>query len=105
MEKEEPISFRSETHFNYLERWSKRKKSTSEQNIMSRMSKKGFLPQSSSFEFTCDQCDYKGTHKGNLLRHIKSRHEGLKFSCDQCDYNATQKGDLLRHKKSKHEDQ
>ena len=54
-------------------------------------------------KFPCDQCNYKATQRGHLLRHIKSIHDGVKFPCDQCDYKATQKGDLLRHIKSKHE--
>ena len=26
-----------------------------------------------------DQCDYKATNKGNLLRHPKSKHDGVEF--------------------------
>ena len=54
-------------------------------------------------KFSCDQCDYKATQKGNLLSHIKAIHEGIKISCDQCDYKATQKGNLLSHIKAIHE--
>ena len=46
-------------------------------------------------KFPCTQCDYKAKEKGNLLKHIKSIHEGVKFPCTQCDYKATQKGHLL----------
>ena len=53
--------------------------------------------------YPCDQCDYKATVKNDLLRHIKSRHEGVKYPCNQCDYNTTQKTYyLLTHMKSKH---
>ena len=53
--------------------------------------------------YPCDQCDYKATVKNDLLRHIKSRHEGVKYPCNQCDYNTTQKTYyLLTHTKSKH---
>ena len=45
-------------------------------------------------KFNCDQCDFKGKHKRNLLAHKKSIHEGIKFDCDQCDYKATTKGSL-----------
>ena len=51
----------------------------------------------------CNQCDYKATLKGDLLKHIQSKHEGVKFPCDQCDFKAKGKGQLLRHIKSKHE--
>ena len=48
-------------------------------------------------------CDYKATRKDNLMRHIKSTHEGFKFSCEQCDYQATKRGNLMTHIKSVHE--
>ena len=53
--------------------------------------------------FMCQQCDYKIMHKGSLLRHIKSKHKGIKFPCEQCDYKATRKGDLLRQRNLIHE--
>ena len=31
-------------------------------------------------KLTCEQCDYKATRKFNLLRHMKSLHEGVKFT-------------------------
>ena len=43
------------------------------------------------------------TQKGDLLRHTKSIHEGVKFPCNQSDYKATQRGHLLNHIKSIHE--
>ena len=54
-------------------------------------------------KFHCGQCNYKATQKGDLLRHVKSIHEGVKYPCGQCDYKATQKKHLLRHIKSIHE--
>ena len=39
-------------------------------------------------KFACDQCDFKATLRDNLLKHIKSRHKGVKFQCDQCHYKA-----------------
>ena len=35
----------------------------------------------------------------SLLKHKKSIHEGVKYPCDQCDYKATEKGQLLKHMK------
>ena len=54
-------------------------------------------------KFPCDQCDHKASQKRSLMRHIKSIHEGVKFPCYQCDYKATWKDNLLRHIKSIHE--
>ena len=53
--------------------------------------------------YPCDQCDFKSTLKGTLVRHLKSKHEDVKYPCDQCDYKATQKAYLQTHLKSKHE--
>ena len=61
------------------------------------------MPDLKSLGYPCDQCDYKATQKAHLLRHLKSKHEGIKYPCDQCDFKATQKSNLLRHLKSKHE--
>ena len=63
----------------------------------------GIFHNEDSVIFPCDHCDYKANKKGNLLRHIKSMHEGVKFSCDQCDYRATLKGSLLKRIKAIHE--
>ena len=55
--------------------------------------------------FSCNQCDYKAKGKGDILKHMKSKHEGLMgsfFSCDQCDYKTTDKAHLWQHLKSKH---
>ena len=32
----------------------------------------------------CNKCDYIATFRGNLLQHLKSRHEGVEFPCDKC---------------------
>ena len=54
-------------------------------------------------KFICEHCDYKASQKGTLLRHIKSRHEGVKYPCGQCGYKASTKSNLLQHIKSIHE--
>ena len=51
--------------------------------------------RSTNVKYPCNHCDYKATKKGNLLTHIKSKHEGVRFPCDQCDYKATWKRYLL----------
>ena len=52
---------------------------------------------------SCDQCDYKTKSKKTLLKHVKSRHEGVKFPCDLWDYKAHHKSYLLTHLKSVHD--
>ena len=54
--------------------------------------------------FPCSECDIVCSHLGNLKRHMKSKHEGIRYSCDYlgCDYKATQKPDIKRHKEFKH---
>ena len=32
-------------------------------------------------------CDFKAKRKGNLLTHMKSRHEDIKFPCGLCHYD------------------
>ena len=54
-------------------------------------------------KYPCNQCDYQATHKHHLLTHIQSVHEGIKYPCNQCDYQATQKGSLQKHIQSVHE--
>ena len=51
----------------------------------------------------CAHCDVICSHIGNLKRHIKNKHDGIKFYCSECDYKATQKTDIKRHKEYKHE--
>ena len=53
-------------------------------------------------KYPCNQSDYQATEKGSLQRHIQSKHEGIKYSCDQCDYQAIQKGSLKTHIRYKH---
>ena len=75
------------------------------------MTKKKLLDFTTMFLF--NQCEFKASWKGNLMRHIKSIHEGVRFpviiyeganfSCDQCEFKASWKGDLFRHIKSIHE--
>ena len=54
-------------------------------------------------KYSCSLCDYKATQQSNLKRHIESTHEGVKFPCKQCDYQATQQSNLKAHIESTHE--
>ena len=46
--------------------------------------------------------DLEANFAGHLKEHVESIHEGVRYSCDQCDYRATTKGNLKRHEMSKH---
>ena len=41
--------------------------------------------------------------KGDLAKHKRAVHEGVKYPCGQCNHQATSKGDLARHKRAAHE--
>ena len=45
----------------------------------------------------CDKCEYTATQVGSLLRHIKSKHEGLRYPCDKCEFVATAVDPLMKH--------
>ena len=51
----------------------------------------------------CEHCDVICSHIGNLKRHVKNKHDGVKFACNECDYRATQKTDIKRHTEYKHQ--
>ena len=54
-------------------------------------------------KFNCNQCDYQTTYQSNLHKHIKSLHEGIKHPCNHCEYQATSPGNLRTHIKAIHE--
>ena len=37
----------------------------------------------------CPECEAVFTTSGSMLRHYRSKHEGVKYSCNKCDYQAT----------------
>ena len=53
--------------------------------------------------YPCNQCEYQATTQGSLKTHKESIHEGVKYSCNKCEFHATQKGDLKRHREAIHE--
>ena len=58
------------------------------------------------FKFQCPTCDKWFPKIGNLYRHIRTVHNGIrppKFSCSQCDYEYTRKDDLTHHIQATHE--
>ena len=54
-------------------------------------------------KFPCSQCDYQFTQLVHLQRHIQSKHDCIKYPCNQCDFSATHKSSLQTHIQSKHE--
>ena len=51
----------------------------------------------------CNECDKQYLDRGHLSKHIQSVHEGIKYPCDLCDYLAPMKASLRRHIKVVHE--
>ena len=50
-------------------------------------------------KFKCEFCDYRGTCRGHIERHMVV-HTGLKpFKCKWCDYRSNQKGNTGNHEK------
>ena len=54
-------------------------------------------------EFKCNSCDAAFSHNGNLYRHIKSVHSGVKsLKCNICDKSFSHNGYLKNHIESVH---
>ena len=51
---------------------------------------------------SCSNCSYKTPSKGNLTKHIKALHEGIRYTCDSCKYSTGFTSTLARHKRSQH---
>lgn len=55
-------------------------------------------------EFKCSECSGIFKHKSNLVKHIQSKHKGVKrFSCDKCDKKFFYKQAFERHVRTIHE--
>ena len=50
---------------------------------------------------SCKQWEYKGT-SDSVLRHKKTKHEGVRFPCDQCDKTFSKRASLNHHINSNH---
>ena len=53
--------------------------------------------------YVCEECNTSYKQRKNLLRHIRSKHEGITYFCRLCDYETTRKDHLKGHTKSVHE--
>ena len=47
--------------------------------------------------YSCDQCEYKTSHKGNMTLHKKMMYNGFMHTCYQCKYKCTQYYILFKH--------
>merc|ERR1712150_258672 len=52
----------------------------------------------------CPECRVEFTTKSNMVKHYRTKHEGIKYPCNQCDYQATQQSSLQTHIAAKHSD-
>ena len=52
---------------------------------------------------SCNICMKSYSTQGNLERHVKVIHSGIKYPCNQCDHQATTNGSLKTHIQSVHE--
>ena len=50
----------------------------------------------------CSYCNYKATTKQNLLKHIRSKHEGQKYNCNKCDKTFNYPNTLKEHRANIH---
>ena len=69
-------------------------------SIANEMNQQVSVPSNSK---QCPQCDAVFTHRGRMLEHVRSKHEGVRYPCSQCDYKATKPSNLKRHVKGFHE--
>ena len=53
--------------------------------------------------YPCKDCDYKGSRKSNLARHVAIEHDmNRPWPCDMCSYAAVTKGEINYHQKYVH---
>ena len=50
----------------------------------------------------CPECGAGFALRHHMLRHYRSKHEGVKYPCNQCNYQATSQGYLQNHISAKH---
>merc|ERR1712150_45972 len=52
----------------------------------------------------CPECGAEYFDRSTMVRHYRSKHEGVKYLCNQCDYQATLQSTLKQHTSAKHSD-
>ena len=53
-------------------------------------------------KYPCSFCEYAAKKKGNLKKHIQSKHENSSYNCQLCSYVTNTKWNLINHKKPEH---
>ena len=53
-------------------------------------------------KYPWDKCEYAATTASHLMRHIESKHEGVRYPCGKCEYSVFTAGVLSKHDESKH---
>ena len=53
-------------------------------------------------KYHCGQCQYQATSTESLAQHTKAVHQGIKYPCGQCQHQSTSKGNLAQHKRTVH---
>ena len=76
-------------------------KQTPENKIMKRQPRVHILSNAKSAD--CPECGKMFSKKGDMVRHYRSKHEGVNYPCNQCDYQAPERGSLKKHVRSKHD--
>ena len=77
------------------------KKETLENKIRQRQPRNQISSEARST--VCPECGAKYSNRSTMLKHYRSKHEGIKYPCNQCDYQATEKGNLQKHIQRKHQ--
>ena len=52
--------------------------------------------------YSCGKCKYQTRYKGDLKRHIHSKHEGKKYPCGECDIEYSYRHNLSKHRAKTH---
>ena len=50
----------------------------------------------------CPECGATYFDRSTMMKHYRSKHEGVKYPCNHCDYQATQQSSRQTHIQSKH---
>ena len=54
-------------------------------------------------KYYCEYCDFNIGSQTSLKLHVRVKHDGIRYPCDECKYKATTAGNLLKHTRKMHE--
>ena len=63
---------------------------------------KHVLTKHKGVRFQCPQSSFKATNQNYLKHHIESIHEDLRFDCGKCEYRAAKRDSIKKHIKIIH---